>query len=68
MTDPLGAWANAMRLSADEAERIRRSIVARHDQPAGLPYQWWRTQGLQLANVVVQANRRAVPARTGWAA
>ena len=74
MTDPtsldalLGDWARSVRLADDEGERLRRSIVARNDQPAGLPPQWWRTQGLQLASVVVQANRQPVLGRTGWAA
>ncbi len=74
MTDPssldtvLTGWAQSVRLADDEADRMRRSIVARPGQPAGLPLDWWRTQAFQLANVVVQAHRQPVVASVGWAA
>ncbi|MBM7784257.1 hypothetical protein [Tenggerimyces flavus] len=74
MTEPssldtvLAGWATSVRLAADDVESMRRSIVARHDQPSGLPPQWWRTQGMQLANVFVQAHRQPVLAAAGWAA
>lgn len=64
----LGDWARSVRLADEDAEAMRRSIVARHDQPAGLPRGWWRTQGMQLANVFVSAHRQSVVATSGWAA